>query len=276
MPRSTAEAPRRRPDASMDLLTQVIEQSIEPEYAEAARARQQGTAPLRPRRNRIALAVSVLAIAALFTIAGAQTTREQPAVEQERQQLITRIERAEIEQDRLSQQLDRLAEENARLRATGLSDDARDQELLKHLRRTGAAVGAGPVVGPGITVTVDDAPAGGERVIDVDLQILVNGLWAAGAEAIQINGHRVTTLTSIRHAGEAITVNYRSLNPPYRVDAIGDQRRLQPRLLESSAGTWWNSLQQNQGLRYDVHDADRLRLAGIPGLTIRTATKHRS
>jgi uncharacterized protein YlxW (UPF0749 family) len=262
----------------MDLLTQVIAQAREPEYV-AARSRppeQGGKPPRRSRGNRIAFLCSVLVIAALFTIAGAQTTRERTAIETEREQLITRIERAEAERDRLLAQVDRLAAENARLRTEGLGDDGEDQALRDRLRETEAMVGVSRVSGPGITVIADDAPAGGGQVIDVDLQILVNGLWAAGAEAIQINGHRVTNLTAIRHAGEAITVNYRSLNPPYRIDAIGDQRTLQPRLLESWAGTWWNSLKQNQGLRYEVRDVDQLSVAGIPGLAVRTASKHRS
>ena len=44
-------------------------------------------------------------------------------------------------------------------------------------------------------------------MLDPDLQKLVNGLWAAGAEAISINGQRLTNLSAIREAGEAITVN---------------------------------------------------------------------
>ena len=36
------------------------------------------------------------------------------------------------------------------------------------------------------------------RVTDGDLQIAVNGLWAAGAEAISVNGQRITETTAIR------------------------------------------------------------------------------
>ena len=56
-----------------------------------------------------------------------------------------------------------------------------------------------------LTIVVDDAPAGSgqNRVLDVDLQVLVNGLWQAGAEAVQINDQRITNLTAIREAGQA-------------------------------------------------------------------------
>lgn len=62
---------------------------------------------------------------------------------------------------------------------------------------------------------VDDAANGlrdgRDRVLDMDLQILTDGLWQAGAEAISVNGHRLSALTAIRGAGEAITVDNRSL-----------------------------------------------------------------
>ena len=74
--------------------------------------------------------------------------------------------------------------------------------------------GAEAVTGPGIVITAagsrDDAEAG--RITDHDLQVLVNGLWYAGAEALSINDNRVGTLTSIRTAGDAITVNFRSIS----------------------------------------------------------------
>ncbi|MFC6706893.1 DUF881 domain-containing protein [Flexivirga alba] len=50
---------------------------------------------------------------------------------------------------------------------------------------------------------------------------MVNGLWEAGAEAISINGQRLTSQTAIRFAGEAILVNFRALLPPYDVAVIG-------------------------------------------------------
>ena len=54
----------------------------------------------------------------------------------------------------------------------------------------------------------------------------MNGLWTAGAEAISINGQRLTVLTAIRNGGPVINVNSRPLAPPYTVQAIGDPRTL--------------------------------------------------
>jgi uncharacterized protein YlxW (UPF0749 family) len=110
-------------------------------------------------------------------------------------------------------------------------------------------------------------------VLDLDLQVMVNGLWQAGAEAIAINGHRLSTLTAIRGAGDAITVDYRSLTRPYRVEAIGDTRTLQARFAETRGGLWWTELAQNRGLRFEVAGADDLGLPADPGMALRYAQK---
>ena len=49
-----------------------------------------------------------------------------------------------------------------------------------------------------------------------DLQIVVNGLWASGAEAVSVNGQRLTSKAAIRFAGQAILVNYRPLTRALR------------------------------------------------------------
>ena len=81
------------------------------------------------------------------------------------------------------------------------------------------------LAGPGVVVTVDDAPdaeAGSlNRVLDRDLQDIVNALWQAGATGVAVNDQRLTGTTAIRAAGEAILVNYQPLTRPYRVSAVG-------------------------------------------------------
>jgi uncharacterized protein YlxW (UPF0749 family) len=103
--------------------------------------------------------------------------------------------------------------------------------------------------------------------------MLANGLWQAGAEAIDINGHRLSTLTAIRSAGDAITVDYRSLTRPYEVHAIGDPRTLQARFVESSGGSWWNELAQNRRMRYEIARRGRVGLPADPGMVLRHAQR---
>lgn len=95
------------------------------------------------------------------------------------------------------------------------------------LAEAGLATPAGTaaLTGPGLTVTIDDAPdaeAGSlNRVLDRDLQDIVNVLWSMGAAGVAVNEQRLTGLTAIRGAGEAILVNYLPLTRPYTVTAVG-------------------------------------------------------
>lgn len=264
--------PPRALDASMDLLKQIIAQPIDPDYAGVA-ARQPDRHKRHSTRSRLAFGLLAVVIGALFAVAAVQTTLSRPEAAKERDQLVARIKSAQATRDRLRNQSNALAAQNARLRSNGLGNDAQAQRLRSKLSALETTTGAAAVTGPGLKIIVDDAPGNTQNgtVLDVDLQVLVNGLWGAGAEAIQINGQRITALTAIREAGQAITVNYVSLNPPYEVDAIGDPRTLQARLLETSAGPWWNSLKSNQGMRFDVSTDGQLRLDGVPGLTVRSS-----
>jgi uncharacterized protein YlxW (UPF0749 family) len=58
-------------------------------------------------------------------------------------------------------------------------------------------------------------------VIDRDLQDIANGLWQAGAEAVAVNGQRLTATSTIRAAGGVILVDFRPVTSPYEVTAIG-------------------------------------------------------
>ncbi len=86
--------------------------------------------------------------------------------------------------------------------------------------------------GPGIDVVLapsDRTPpsaeeAGAYQIHDTDLQLVVNALWSAGAEAVAVNGSRLVATTPIRTAGATIVVNFRPLSPPFVVSAIGADR----------------------------------------------------
>ena len=108
-------------------------------------------------------------------------------------------------------------------------------------------------------------------MIDQDLRQLVNGLWASGAEAIAINGHRISSRTAIRGAGAAITVDYVSLTRPYRVEVIGDRGSLPAVFSRTEGGRWWAYLKQNYGMKYDITTADQLTLPADPTLKLNWA-----
>jgi uncharacterized protein YlxW (UPF0749 family) len=253
----------------MDLLNQIIRQPVDPDYAVVA---VRGNQPIR---GRWMLALLAVIIGALFAVAALQTTRAAPALKSERTELINRVQNAEREQDELRGRVTSLSGEITTLRAAALGDDDAAGALEARIEALDPVVGNVAVSGPGVLIVVDDSPSATgdsrDRVLDIDLQVLANGLWQANAEAVSINGHRLSGLTAIRSAGDAITVDYRSLTRPYRVEAIGDPRTLQARFVESSAGAWWNDLAQNRRMRYEISDVKQLDLAADPGMVLRHA-----
>lgn len=125
--------------------------------------------------------------------------------------------------------------------------------------------------GPGITVTLDDAATAASgsdgttgTVLSRDVFIVTNALWEAGAEAIAINGQRLTARSPIRFAGSAILVNYRPLVPPYRIVAIGDPDTLLARFGAGLGAAYVKSLTNNYGIRSDISTQGDVTLPGAP------------
>ena len=110
------------------------------------------------------------------------------------------------------------------LQSTLLESSAAGQDVGR-LERLSELASATPLTGPGLVVSIGDAPdatAGSlNRVLDRDLQDITNVLWQMGAAGIAINEQRLTSTSAIRGAGDAILVNYQPLSPPYSVSAIG-------------------------------------------------------
>ena len=110
---------------------------------------------------------------------------------------------------------------------------ATSAEESRRLRDVAMWAGTTPMSGPGLEVRLSDSPevkaSESDReslsVHDVDLQLVVNALWAAGGEAVAVNGQRLVATSPIRAAGETITVNFRPLVPPSQVEVIGADKK---------------------------------------------------
>jgi uncharacterized protein YlxW (UPF0749 family) len=115
-------------------------------------------------------------------------------------------------------------------------------------------------------VTVDDAAdarSDRQRVLDGDLQRLVNGLWEAGAEAVAVNDQRLTQLSAIRTAGEAIHVNFKPLRRPYVIAAIGNPDQMPARFIETRGGAWWLNLRSLYQVRFDMSSREEITLPAV-------------
>lgn len=251
-----------RPGDSMNLLGELIEHSIDDDYYSAAeRTSEPSQADRRWRRGMTLVAVVVFAV--LLTVAAVQTYKDRPETEVENEVLVEQLRERESSVAELQDRIDEVRDKVESLEA-GASDPEFDERIVDE----SIAVGRFAVTGPGAEIVVDNADNASShaqgRIRDTDLQMLVNGLWNAGAEAIAINDQRITTLTAIRTGGEAITVNYRSITAPYTVQAIGDMDTLAARFLETQAGGTWSALANNYGVHFDVSSEPELSLPAAP------------
>ena len=263
----------RVPDASMSLLNDVARMPLEPAYRTVADQRAREGRRRSTVRHRTMSALLAVALGLATTSAALALRAPQPAVLAARAILEKQIGERTAAVDRLRMQNAATAQQIAALQATVLA--ARDSPLVDQLAADALISGASALTGPGLRITLSDAPdVGGvvdpdRRVRDVDLQILVNGLWAAGAEAIAVNDHRLTTTTAIRSAGSAILVDLNPLVGPYVVDAIGGAADLQTRLARLSAGQHLATLRTTYSIGVDVSAKKSLELpaASLPDLS---------
>lgn len=282
--------PKLPPQATMGLLDYLTAHALDEDYAYASDRRRQeaglGSGPgsdvgghrggRRVRRGVGLAGALVLALfGVLLVVAAARTSQGAAADAAQREDLAAQVSslRDRVSEERRS--IRALQRETERLQAQQLASDDSASGLRQRVEALGRLTGTLPVQGPGVVVVADDAPGSDSdrtTVLDSDLQRLVNGWWAAGAEAISINGQRLTTLSTIRLAGSAITVNARSLRPPYRLEVIGDPDTLPARFAESASGRAWLDLQQQVGLQLDITPVEELRLSATEA-TLRFANQ---
>lgn len=268
--------PAREPDASMTLLNQVIRSPLDPGYRLAADRRARTGARRRSPAARALLALVALALGLATTTATIALRAPEPSVLAARSLLEDQIadRTAAVEQ----QQLDNaaLAQEIAALQSSVLA--LGDSPLGEQLAADSVLSGATAVTGPGLRLELSDAPVDGlevdpnKRVQDVDLQIIVNGLWAAGAEAIAVNEQRLTATTAIRTAGSAILVDLSPLIGPYVVTAIGDSAEMQTRLARTSAGQHLATLQTTYEIGTEMSAQRELTLPAARLAVLRSAS----
>lgn len=280
--RSTAP-PSARPDASMSLLNNVMDHSLDDGYAEAsARRKADGSAGLpRTLQSKLGLAAGLVLAALVVTLGAAEARISAPVVAKEREELIDRINAETEAADTLESNVDKLRADVSERQRKALEQHGGDQGQLVAL-----LAGATPVEGPGVKLVVDDAKntdqgGGGPRessgfadtgrVRDRDMQRVVNGLWESGAEAIAINGQRLTALSAIRAAGDAILVDNRPLVPPYTVLAVGDGKKLATAFQDSADGQYLQALKESFDIRTSISDQAKVQLPAAPSLIVRTA-----
>jgi len=273
------QGPQRGPgalDASMTLLNEVIRKPLDPGYRLAAeRKALQGSPP--PAAPRVAVILLCAMGLGLGTTAAAMSLRApEPSGMAARDLLEEQIRERTADVDVLREHAHALGAEIDQLHASALA--ASDSRLVEQLEGDALASGAVGVVGPGIRITFTDPPPDDgvpadplASLQDRDLQIVVNGLWQAGAEAVAVNGQRLSATSSIRSAGGAILVDLVPIIGPYVVEAVGDPQGLQTDLARSASGFWMTDLRRYD-IDVDVSSQRELRLPAATRAALRSAT----
>ncbi|NLU73523.1 DUF881 domain-containing protein [Streptomyces sp. HNM0575] len=268
----------------MSLLNNAMHHSLDDGYAQAAARRGVEGRSGMPRtvRAKLWLGAGLVLAALVVTLGAAQARVTAPELAKERQELITRIDDGDRRADSLQHSVDELRKDVGARQRKALEQHGGDDAQV-----AGLLSGALPVHGPGVKLVVDDAKdtqdsdSGGPRqssgfsdngrVRDRDLQRVVNGLWESGAEAVSVNGQRLTSLSAIRAAGDAILVDNKPLVPPYTLLAVGPGKTLSTTFQDSADGQYLQVLEENYGVRTSISNQDEVRLPAAPSLIVRTA-----
>jgi uncharacterized protein YlxW (UPF0749 family) len=183
------------------------------------------------RRRSSLLLAAVLAVLGFLLVTAAFTTRhDKRAAEPRKEELISQILDRRSQVDDLDQAVRQLqdqvaAAERADARRNLVTRDATERNAV-----LATQAGTTAMKGPAVVVHLSDSSRTPEdptvdtsayKIHDADLQLVVNALFGAGAEAVAVNNNRIVATTPIRAAGSTIVVNFRPLTPPYRVVGIG-------------------------------------------------------
>jgi uncharacterized protein YlxW (UPF0749 family) len=173
-----------------------------------------------------------VALLALGFLVAAQLASEGPRVRyttQERSPLVETASELQAQQDQLKQDILDLRAQIQATEGAGEGSAAVVRELNDELAEARIAAGLIPLRGTGIVLQLEDSldpVAPDANQVDYlvgarDLRVVVEELWAAGAEAISVNGERIVPTTAIIDVGPSILANSAYLVAPYQVTALG-------------------------------------------------------
>ncbi len=222
---------------------------------------------------QITLGVALLALG--FLIA-AQLASESPRIRyttQERAPLLETARELQTQQDDLKIQILTLRERIQTIERQGEDSAGFVSQLNAQLERARIAAGLIPLTGTGIVLQLEDSQEPGPQdgsasdylVGSRDIRTVVDELWGAGAEAIAVNGERITQATAIIDIGSSLLINSAYLAPPYQITALGP-RDLYERLTRSPGFTdFVRSRADAYGIRLSFAEPDSVDMPAFVG-----------
>jgi uncharacterized protein YlxW (UPF0749 family) len=173
----------------------------------------------------------------------------------------------------LREQLEDLRAQLDAVEASAATGEQGLRGVRHEIGRLDRLAGMVEVDGPGVVVELRDSslqesPTGDPNdlvIHEQDLQAVVNGLWAAGAEAMAINGERITSSSAVRCVGNTLLLHGSVYAPPYRVEAIGAPRALLEGMYADPLVERFRAFAEEFRLGFAAREADPLRLPGFRG-----------
>lgn len=266
-----ADAPTLIPVPS--LLRSLLSEHLDPGYAAAAE-RRDSAGPRRRASKWGWQVVGGLMVAAVFAAAAAQAQSVAPATQETRQVLAAGVRAAEATTGDATAHRDTLAGQVESDRRSRLEGDELGRQLLADLDGVEFAAAVTAVHGPGLNVTITEPGPGHDLsdvsrrrvagspqiILDRDLQLVVNSLWASGAEAISVGGVRIGPNVTIRQAGGRMLVDNQPIANPYVALAVGPPHGLHDGFDQSPALQRLRLLEASYGVGVTVSEVDDLTL----------------
>lgn len=193
---------------------------------------------MRARAIRNGLLATVLAVVAFLAVTQLRTElliRRQLQIPSQRlEELAYTLRQQEQRAEALEREVAELRAQVQRYERAAGEGQTRLAAIQTQLQSLRILVGLTALRGPGVVIRMEDSPRPlrpGENPNEVilhnyDVATVVNRLWAAGAEAVSINGQRMIATTAIRSVATTMMVNTKRISPPITIEAIGDPTRL--------------------------------------------------
>ena len=223
-----------------------------------------------PDRHALTLGsvVGILGFLVVTAVVTGQAERQKAAPR--KAELVKLIDGRRAQVRDLDAAVEELRREVSEAQAVATRANTRDRRAALAQRTLAEQAGTVPLRGPGLEVSLapsDRTPpspeeAGAYQIHDSDLQLVVNALWSAGAEAVAVNDSRLVATTPIRAAGGTIIVNFRPLSPPFVVKAIGADRSTFESSEIARRFKRWTSL---FGLGFRVRERPAVEVPGYTG-----------
>lgn len=232
--------------------------------------RESRAAARRPSNESLTLAAVIGLLGFLLVTAVISARAAEAEQEPRRVELVGLIDERRELVGNLDAEVERLRSEVSQAQASAAARSSADAAASEELLSLSQLAGTVAVRGPGLVVRLDNSnrqpasqdQAGAYLIHDADLQLVINGLFSAGAEALDVNGSRVVATTPVRAAGDTIVVNFRPLSPPYVIRAIGADRERFDRTEIARRFERWSTL---FGLGYRVREDDEITVEAYTG-----------